>query len=146
MSFRDIVGGIQDIGGVLVKRGTAMGPLVPSLLLAPAFIFAAWIFRTTAIVWNIPIFSALFAIAALAVLFDYHRRYAAFAKDDPDRLQSEEYRYGMARTQMIAAKELQQPLPEDSLPLRGAEPNLPRHEAQADEEANSGSTDDKRTP
>ena len=54
MSFRDILGGIQDVGGVLIKRGTAMGPLVPSLLLVPAFIFAAWLFRTTAIVGMSP--------------------------------------------------------------------------------------------
>ena len=39
MDFRDIVRGIQDVGTVLVKRGTAMGPLVPTLLLVPGFIF-----------------------------------------------------------------------------------------------------------
>ena len=49
---------------------------------------------------------------------------------------------------MIAAKGLPQPLPEDSLPLRSAEPNLSQHEMQADEEASSGFTDEndeKRT-
>ena len=145
MDFRDILGGIQDIGNVLIKRGTAMGPLVPSLFLVPVFIFSAWLFRTTAVVGDVPIFSALFAIMALGTLIDYHRRYAAFAKDDPDRLQSEEYRIGMARTQMIAAKELPQPLPEDTLPLNGPEPNPTQRETQTKNDARSGSTGEKET-
>ena len=146
MDFRDILGGIQDVGNVLIKRGTAMGPLVPSLFLVPVFIFSAWLFRTTAVVGDVPIFSALFAIMALGTVIDYHRRYAAFAKDDPDRLQSEEYRIGMARTQMMAGKGLRQPVPEDSLPLKGAELYPPEQEAQADEEAGSDSTNERRTP
>ena len=145
MDFRDIVGGIRDVGSVLVKRGTAMGPLVPTLLLVPGFIFAAWLFRTIAVVWEIPIFSAVFVLVALAALWDYHRHYSAFAKNDPDRLQSEEYRIGMARTQMIAAKELPQPMPEDKLPLQGPESNPTQKETRTDDES-SGSASEKATP
>ena len=58
-------------------------------------------------------------------MFDYHRHYASFAKNDPDRLQSEEFRYEMARVQMVAAKELPAPLPEDRLPLEEPKRNIP---------------------
>lgn len=115
--FRDGLTAVQDIGGLLIERGTAMGPLVPSLLLVPVFIGAAWWFRSEAVIGGIPIFTALFIVAALAIVFSYHRHYTSFAKNDPDRLQSEKYRYETARMQMIAAKELRHPMSADSLPL-----------------------------
>ena len=81
-----------------------MGPLVPSLLLVPVLGFLAWLFLSVAVVGGLPIFSAVLLIAALAIVWSYHRHYAFFAKKEPDRLQSEEYRYEMAQIQMIAAK------------------------------------------
>ena len=114
-----------------------MGPLVPSLLLSPFFVGAAWLFRSVAVVSDVPLLSALFVLAALFIVFSYHRHYARFAKNDPDRLQSEQYRYETQRMQMIAAKELRHPMPADSLPL--AEPaenpaeRLKSHDAHSEE-------------
>ena len=48
--FRNGLAAVQDIGGLLIKRGTAMGPLVPLLLLVPVFIGAAWLFKSVAVV------------------------------------------------------------------------------------------------
>ena len=85
----------------------------------------AWLFRDTAVVKGIPAITAVLVAAVLWVLFDYHRHYASFAKNDPDRLQSEEYRYEMTRVQMLAAKGLSEPLPADSLPLDEPKRNVP---------------------
>ena len=110
MSFHRVLEGLQAVGELLIKRGSAMGPLVPSIIvLVPGFIVAAWFFRSTAMVKGVPLISVLFVIAALGIVIDYHRRYAFFAKNDPDRLQSEEYRYKTAQMRMIAAKELPNP-------------------------------------
>ena len=121
--FRNGLAAVQDVGGLLVKRGTAMGPLVPSLLLSPFFVGAAWLFRSDAVVSGVPLFSALFVVAALVIVFSYHRHYAWFARHDPDRLQSEKYRFETQRMQMIAAKELRHPVPAESLPLAEAAEN-----------------------
>lgn len=93
-----------------------MGPLVPLLFLALVFVFAAYLFRETTVVHGVPIFSAVFVLAALLIIFSYHRHYTDFAKRDPDRLQSEEYRLRTMQ-QMIAAKGLRHPMPEETLPL-----------------------------
>ena len=85
--FRDGLAAVQDAGGSLVQRGTAMGPLVPSLILCPFFVGVAWLFRSVAVVSGVPLFSALFVLAALIIVFNYHRHYAWFVKHDPDRLQ-----------------------------------------------------------
>lgn len=124
--FHRIAGALHDIGSALVRRGTAMGPLVPSLVaVIPILLFAAWLFRETAVLMGIPVITVVLVIAGLWILFDYHRHYASFAKNDPDRLQSEEYRYEMTRVQMLAAKGLPTPLPEDSLPLEEPQRNIP---------------------
>ncbi len=115
---RSGIAAVQDVVGLLVKRGTAMGPLVPSLLLVvPFFIFVAWGFQSVAVVSGVPLFSALFVFAALAIVWSYHGHYAWFAKHDPDRLQSEKYRFETQRMQMIDAKELRRPMPANRLPL-----------------------------
>ena len=119
MSFRNVLGSLQEIGGLLVKRGTAMGPLVPSLALCPLLLLFAWLFRSLAVVGNLPIISVVMAIAALWIVADYHRHYSRFAGTDPDRLQSEEYRYQTMRL-MIATREFPDPVSAEELPL--AEP------------------------
>ena len=123
--FHKITSGLHDIGSALVKRGTAMGPLVPSLIAVPILLLFAWLFRETAVLMGFPVITVILVVASLCILYSYHRRYASFAKNDPDRLQSEEYRYEMTRVQMLAAKGLQEPLPEDSLPLADPTRNLP---------------------
>ena len=82
MSFHRVLEGLQAVGELLIKRGSAMGPLVPSIIvLVPGFIVAAWFFRSTAMIKGVPLISALFVIAALGIVIDYHRRYAFFCKE-----------------------------------------------------------------
>ena len=134
--FHKITSGLHDIGNALVKRGTAMGPLVPSLIVVPILLLFAWLFRETAVLMGFPVITVMLVITTLCILYNYHRHYASFAKNDPDRLQSEEYRYEMTRVQMLAAKGLQEPLPEDSLPLADPTRNLSEADApNEDEEA-----------
>ena len=149
MSFRRVLASLQhlqDIGGLLIKRGSAMGPLVPSLLLIPVFLFAAWLFRSTFVISGCPIISTGLVIGVLGIVFSYHRHYASFAKNDPDRLQSEEYRYETARMQMIAAKELRDPIPAEELPLGGPRESLdaPRPSSEEDEPPVSTDTDEEK--
>jgi hypothetical protein len=88
-----------------------MGPLVTLLLLVPVFLGGAWLFR------DLPLLLWLLILVAIAPVFEYCRHYAKFARTDPDRLQSEEYRYGLKKIQMIAAKELPYPMSAESLSL-----------------------------
>lgn len=128
---------------MLVKRGTAMGPLVPPLVLCPILLLFAWLFRSVAIVGNIPSISVVLVIAALWIVFDYHRHYSRFAKTDPDRLQSEEYRYQTTRL-MIAAKELPHPVPAEELPLADPAANLPEPEVPVEQTTISTDADEER--
>ena len=146
--FHKIVGGLHDIGSTLVRRGTAMGPLVPSLMTVPVLLLFAWLFRETAVLEGFPVITVVLVIINLYIPYSYHRRYASFAKNDPDRLQSEEYRYEMTRVQMLAAKGLPEPLPEDSLPLADPTRNLPRADTpnEGEEVSASASTDQEEAP
>lgn len=109
--------GLHDASATLIKRGTAMGPLTLLLLLVPAFLTGAWFFREYTMVMIV------FVLAALAIPAEYARQFARFANSDPDRLQSEHYRYEMKKIQMIAAKELPFPVPAESLPFAPATTN-----------------------
>ena len=123
-----------------------MGPLVPSLIvLVPGFIVAAWFFRSTAMIKGVPLISVLFVVVALGLVIDYHRRYAFFAKNDPDRLQSEEYRYKTARMQMIAAKELGDPIPEKELPDPRENTDALEPSSEGDEPPNPTDTDEEKS-
>jgi len=143
VSFRNMLGSLQEIGGLLVKRGTAMGPLVPSLVLCPLLLLIAMLFRTVAVVGNIPIISMVLVIAALCIVFEYHRHYSRFARTDPDRLQSEEYRYQTTRL-MIAAKELPHPVPAEELPLADPAANLPEPEVSVEKPTGLTDADEER--
>ena len=147
MSFHRVLEGLQAVGELLIKRGSAMGPLVPSIIvLVPGFIVAAWFFRSTAMIKGVPLISVLLVIAALGIVVDYHRRHAFFAKNDPDRLQSEEYRYKTAQMRMIAAKELPNPMPAEELSLEDPRKNLdaPRPSSEDDEPPVSTDTDEEK--
>lgn len=106
-----------------------MGPLVLPLLLSPVLLFFAWLFESTLVIKGIPLITVVCVLVALWLIFNYTRHYGRFAKHDPDRLQSEEYRYETARLQMIAAKKLPEPVSVDELPLPDLAPNLPEPEA-----------------
>lgn len=147
MSFHRVLEGLQAVGELLIKRGSAMGPLVPSIIvLVPGFIVAAWFFRLTAMIKGVPLITVLLVIAALGIVIDYHRRHAFFAKNDPDRLQSEEYRYKTAQMRMIAAKELPNPMPAEELSLEDPRKNLdaPRPSSEDDEPPVSTDTDEEK--
>lgn len=88
-----------------------MGPLIVLLLLVPFFLAAAWAFRDSPVVVGICI------LVAVAIPVEYARQFARFAARDPDRLQSEHYRYEMKKIQMVAAKELPFAVPADALSL-----------------------------
>ncbi len=109
--FRSWGRGLHHASDLLIRRGTAMGPLVPWLLLSPVFLFAAWVLR------ELPLLAIPCLMVAIGILIEYGRQFAKFAKNDPDRLQSEEYRYEMQRIQLIAAKELPAPMPPNTLNL-----------------------------
>jgi hypothetical protein len=66
-------------------------------------------------------------LVAVVIPLEYGRQFSRFARNDPDRLQSEEYRYEIQRMQLIAAKELPFPVPADalSLPAPMSNPNQP---------------------
>jgi hypothetical protein len=112
--------GLQHASDLLIRRGSVMGPLIPLLFLIPFFLGAAWLFRDHVLA------ASLFGLSAIGIVFEYCRQYANFARRDPDRLQSEEYRYEMKKIQMIAAKELPYPVPADTLALPPATSN-PSH-------------------
>ncbi len=104
-----------------------MGPLVPVLILIPVFLTAAWLFRSTFVIAGCPIITTGLVIASLWIVLTYLRHFATFAKNDPDRLQSEQYRYETRRMQMIAAKELPYPIAAKDLTLEepGENPAAP---------------------
>ena len=101
--------GLQHASDQLIRRGTAMGPLVPMLLLVPIFLTCAYLFRGTA--W----ICLIFVLVSIGIVIEYFRQFSRFANTDPDRLQSEEYRYEMHKIQLISAKELPGPVPLDVL-------------------------------
>ena len=143
MSFRNLIGSLQMIGGLLVKRGTAMGPLVPSLALCPLLLLFAWLFRSVAVVGDIPIISVVMAIAALWFVADYHRHYSRFASTDPDRLQSEEYRYQTMRL-MIATREFPDSVSAEELPFTDPAANLPGSEVTVEQPTGPSDTEEER--
>lgn len=143
MSFRNLLGSLQMIGGLLVKRGTAMGPLVPSLALCPLLLLFAWLFRSVAVVGEVPIISVAMAMAALWLVADYHRHYSRFARTDPDRLQSEEYRYQTMRL-MIATREFPNSMYAEELPFADPAANFPGSEVTVEQPAGPSDTDEER--
>ena len=125
-----------------------MGPLIPLLFLALVFVLAAYLFRETAVVHGVPIFSAVFVVLGVPVIiFSYLRHYTYFAKHDPDRLQSEEYRL-LTMQQMIAAKELRHPVPVETLPLADPTENPvePRSHTEGERTPDSTAVEEDREP
>ena len=90
---------------------------------------------------------SVFVLAALVIIFSYLRHYTDFAKRDPDRLQSEEYRL-LTMRQMIAAKELRHPVPVETLPLTEPTENPAEPQARTEGERTPDSTvvEEEREP
>lgn len=104
---KEVLGGLHQSGTALIKKGSAMGPLIPLLLLVPILLFAAWVFREVAVVNGVPVLSGLFVLSILVIIVMYLWHYGKFAKEDPDRLQSEEFRVRMEQLELqrVVAKE-----------------------------------------
>ena len=79
--YHKIAGALHDIGSALVRRGTAMGPLVPSLVAVVPILLFAWLFRETAVLMEIPVITVVLVTAGLWVLFDYHRHYGIVCEE-----------------------------------------------------------------
>jgi len=103
--------GLHHASDILIRRGTAMGSLIPLLLLSPIFLVATWFFR------DIPVIAFPCFLVAAVIPFEYGRQFSRFAKNDPDRLQSEEYRSEIKQLEIIAAKELPFPVSANALHL-----------------------------
>jgi hypothetical protein len=111
MNWKEHLQGFHNAAALLIRRGTAMGPLIPALSLSPAFLLGAWMFRGNEVLcWFL-------ILAAVGIVAFYFRHYERYAKTAPDRLQSEEYRCEMTRLNLIAAKELPVPMPVEALNL-----------------------------
>ena len=112
---REVLGGLHQSGTALIKKGTAMGPLIPLLVLIPVLLFAAWLFLEVAVISGVPGFSALFVLCILVIIAKYLRHYSRFAEEEPDRLQSEEYRVRMEQLELQRVIAKEGPLPPDAL-------------------------------
>lgn len=116
---KSLIKSLHHAQDLIIRRGSAMGPLVPLLSMVPIILIAAYFFGEYV--------QLVLILTMIAIIVFYCVTYRNFAKSDPDRLQSEEYRYGMKRMQLIAAKELPHPMPVDELNLTEAtsNPTLP---------------------
>ena len=97
---KEMLGGLHRSGTALITKGTAMGALVPLLLLVPIFGVFAYLFRDLAVVGDVPTFSAFFVAGIAIIIVRYLVHYARFAREDPDRLQSEKYRLDMEQLEV----------------------------------------------
>lgn len=106
--------GLQHSADALIKRGTAMSGIIPTLFLVPIFIGSAWLFReNNLLLW-------LFSIIAIVIVAFYLIIFLRFAISDPDRLQSEEYRCEVRRINMVAGSGLIEPIAAENLLLKAA--------------------------
>ena len=132
---------LHDLGSLLVSRGSAMGPLLPPLALVPCFLVAAWALDGVLVILGVPVLTGCLAGFAILVTVNYLSHYGRFAKSDPDRLQSEKYRYAQARMQLIAGKGLPYPMKAEHLAL--GEPGANEVEPETDA---AKADDGERTP
>lgn len=110
--------GLQEISGLLIKRGTALGPLVPTLLISLVLLIFSWLFKSTLVIGVVPLITVACVLVAFCPIIAYILFFAWFAKHDPDRLQSEEYRLEEYRLlALIEGKELPGSVSEGEIPL-----------------------------
>lgn len=110
--------GLKHLCAQVIKRGTAMGSLVPSLVLVPIFLSFALAFRSSSLI------SGFLVIASVAIPTFYLVQFDWFKRNDPDRLQSEEHRQEMTRLEhMISFKGMPYSIPAERLPLEGPTTN-----------------------
>lgn len=123
MLARSIQGlqGLQNAACMTIRRGTAIGPIIPLLLLVPVLITAGvWMRDHAGISW-------LMFGTAVSIVAVFSGAFLWLMKNDPDRLQSEDFRCEMQRMHLIAAKELPAPVPMEMLihPVATSNPAQP---------------------
>ena len=99
-SVREMLGGLHQSGTALIRRGTAMGPLIPMVLLVPVLLGFAWLLRDMMMIGGVPLFSTGCMIGVVAIVSVFLGQYLSFARNDPDRLQSERYRIRMEQLEI----------------------------------------------
>lgn len=99
----------QQASALLIFKGTAMASLIPWLLMVPFLLLAAVLCR------DVPILAIPLLVTAIGMVCEYGRQFARFARDDPDRLQSEQHRFDMTALHMISAKDLPRPIPAERI-------------------------------
>ena len=109
-----------------------MGPLIPLLVLVPVLLVAAWLFRQVAVIDGVPGFSAFFVLGSFVIIAMYLRHYGRFAKEDPDRLQSEEYRVRMEQLELQRVVAKEGPLPPEALDPATENPIIEGGEGEGD--------------
>lgn len=92
-----------------------MGPLVPMLPFSLALFILAWLFRDSMIVAGVPVFTGLCGLLACGIVIHYLWHFSKFARNEPDRLQSEQYQIQVKQMQTVSAKSLSEPLAPDML-------------------------------
>lgn len=123
--------GLQHSADALIKRGTAMSGIIPTLFLVPIFVGAAWLFRENQpLLW-------LFSLCSISIVVFYLYSYSRFAIKDPDRLQSEEYRCEIKRINMITGTGLPAPVTAEELPLEAPAFNPALGDGEAVQEGSS---------
>ncbi len=108
--MNEAFGALRHTGTALIKRGTALGPLVPLLGVAVAFVLVALLFVDVAVFHGIPLISAVLVATSIAIVAVFLFQYMKFARGDPDRLQSEHFRVQMQHMQLMGAKGLSEPV------------------------------------
>ena len=123
----EMLGGLHRSGTALIRKGTAMDPLIPMVILVPILGGLAWLCREVAVLWGVPSFSALCFVGIVVIIGVYVWHYSRFATRDPDRLQSERYRVRMEQLELQRIWAKDGPWPVEEL-----ESPTPNPEAQGD--------------
>ena len=94
-----------------------MGPLIPVLVVSPIFGCFAYFFVDVSVVGGISLFSSLFILSAIGIPIHYVCHFSSFARNDPDRLQSEQFRTEMQQMhmQLLTGKDFPEALTGDVL-------------------------------
>ena len=90
----------------------------------------AYLFRDFAVVSGVPTFSAFFVVGIGIIIAGYLIHYARFAREDPDRLQSEKFRLEMEQLEVQRVLAKKGVLPQDVLEPPSPNPAVPDGETR----------------
>ena len=72
--------GLQETSGLLIKRGTVMGALVPTLLISLVLLIFAWLFESTLVIGGVPLITVACVLVAFCPIIAYILCFANHAK------------------------------------------------------------------